>query len=117
MGVKTQEEYITGAQKACKVTTQKVRLETTIQLIHNISGQDPCWRENRMSMKCLDDSNYNKSLCQVEFENYNKCKAFWNTISWARRRAGKYPLIPETDEERAKYKQIYRETGTIPTEV
>ena len=68
-------------------------------------------------MKRLDDSNYNRSLCQLEFDNYNKCKAFWNSISWARRRAGKYPLVPETEEERALFKQKYRETGKVPVEL
>ena len=68
-------------------------------------------------MKCLDDSNYNRSLCQLEFDNYNKCKAFWNSISWARRRAGKYPLVPETEEERALFKQKYRETRKVPVEL
>ena len=46
------------AQNACRVTTQK----------------DPCWRENKISMKCLDDNDYNKGFCQVEFENYKNCK-------------------------------------------
>jgi len=101
MGVKTQDEYISSAQKACKVTVQK----------------DPCWKENKRSMKCLDENDYIKGKCQKEFENYNNCKAFWNSIYWARKRAGKYPFLPESEEERDLYKQKYRETGKIPTEL
>ena len=68
-------------------------------------------------MKCLDENDYIKGKCQKEFENYNNCKAFWNSIYWARKRAGKFPLLPESEEERDLYKQKYRETGKIPTEL
>ena len=91
-GIRKQEE-------ACRVTREK----------------DPCWRENKQSMKCLDDNDYNKSMCKVEFENYKTCKGFWNQVSWARRREGRYPLVPATEEERALFKRKYRETGKIPT--
>ena len=89
------------AQEACRVTHQK----------------DPCWRESKISMKCIEDNNYDKSMCQVEFENYKTCKGFWTSVSWARRREGKYPLIPETEEERTAFKRKYKETGKIPTDV
>jgi len=89
------------AQKACQVTTSK----------------DPCWRENKISMKCLDDNDYNKSFCQAEFENYKSCKGFWNSVYWQRKRAGLSPLVPETEEERTAFKMKYRETGKIPTEL
>lgn len=89
------------AQEACRVTVQK----------------DPCWRESKLSLKCLDDNSYNKSLCQAEFENYKQCKTFWNQVSWARRKEGRFPLVPESEEERAAFKMKYRETRKIPTEV
>ena len=92
---------IKKAQDACRVTREK----------------DPCWRENRLSMKCLDDNSYNKGLCQREFDNYKTCKTFWNSVSWGRRRAGLYPLIPESEEERNMFKTKYRETGKIPLEL
>ena len=92
---------ITKSQEACRVTREK----------------DPCWRENRVSMKWLDDNFYNKGACQREFENYKTCKTFWNSVSWARRRAGLYPLIPESEEERNMFKTKYRETGKIPLEL
>ena len=122
MGVKTQDEYISSAQQACKVTAQKVssyfQLNRTVGLVEdNIFCQDPCWKESKKSMKCLDDNDYIKGKCQREFENYNNCKAFWNTIYWARKRAGKYPLLPESEEERDLFKQKYKETGKIPTEL
>ena len=44
-------------------------------------------------------------------------QGFWNSVLWQRRRAGLYPLVPDTEEERAAFKQKYRETGKIPTEL
>ena len=79
--------------------------------------KDPCWRENKLSMKCLDDNGYNKGYCLKEFENYKNCKGFWNSVGWARKREGLYPLTPESEEERRAFKAKYTETGKIPTEV
>ena len=76
-------------------------------------GKDPCWKENKLSMRCLDENgdhqsirvlilpnnlsiisfwklnffiDYDKGKCQAEFENYRSCKGFWNSVSWARRK-------------------------------
>ena len=68
-----------------------------------------------MSMDCLDMNGYVKQLCSREFENYKKCKGFWNSVSWARKREGLYPLIPETEEERNSFRTKFKETGVIPT--
>jgi len=87
------------AQDACRVTARK----------------DPCWRENKLSMDCLSDNAYDKGFCQQEFANYRSCKGFWNSVSWARKREGLYPLIPNTEEERKAFKKKYAETGEVPT--
>ena len=89
------------SQEACQVTKSK----------------DPCWKENKISLKCLDENGYNKGYCQKEFENYRNCKGFWNSVSWARKRKGLFPLTPETEEERKAFKAKYIETGEIPTEL
>ena len=89
------------AQNACQVTATK----------------DPCWRENKLSMDCLDKNGYVKQFCQKEFENYRQCKGFWNSVTWARKRKGLYPLLPETEEERNLLKLKFKETGEIPTEL
>jgi len=78
-------------------------------------GKDPCWRENKLSMRCLDENDYDKGKCQAEFENYRTCKGFWNSVSWARRKEGLYPLVPVSEEERSAFKRQYARTGTIPT--
>ena len=53
----------------------------------------------------------------MEFENYRNCKGFWNSVSWARKKEGLYPLIPESEEERGAFRKSYIETGKIPTKV
>ncbi|ORX71585.1 cytochrome c oxidase-assembly factor cox-23, mitochondrial [Linderina pennispora] len=38
---------------------------------------DPCGIEAKASFKCLDDNNYDKSLCNEYFEAYRNCKQMW----------------------------------------
>ena len=89
------------AQDACQVNKTK----------------DPCWFENKLSMSCLNNNEYNKQLCSKEFENYKRCKGFWNSVAWARRRKGLYPLVPEMEKDRIAFKSKFKETGEIPTEI
>jgi len=79
--------------------------------------KDPCWRESKVSLACLDENGYDKGKCQREFENYRNCKGFWNSVSWARKREGLYPLTPESEEERKAFKAKYAQTREIPTTV
>ena len=34
-------------------------------------------QEQNLSMKCLEDYDYDKTACEVYFLNYKVCKAFW----------------------------------------
>nr|AQS22563.1 coiled-coil-helix-coiled-coil-helix domain-containing protein 7 [Pseudodiaptomus poplesia] len=77
--------------------------------------KDPCWRERQFSMKCLDDNGYDKSMCAAHFENFKQCKAFWMNVKFARRKQGLYPLVPESEEERAQFRKKFRDTGEVPT--
>jgi len=79
--------------------------------------KDPCWRENKLSLRCLDMNDYDKGRCQAEFENYRSCKGFWNSVSCARKREGLYPLVPEGEEERMAFKREYVRSGKIPSTV
>jgi cytochrome c oxidase assembly protein subunit 23 len=90
-----------GNEAACRVTEEK----------------NPCWKESKISMKCLDNNAYDKSKCEAEFENYKQCKTFWMKVKFARRREGLFPLQPDTEEERIAFRKKYRETGEIPASV
>lgn len=81
------------------------------------SDKDPCWRERKKSMDCLSENSYDRACCQAEFENYKQCKGFWVDVRWSRKKAGLYPLVPESEEERRAFKMKYAETGEVPTEV
>jgi len=87
------------SQEACQVTQIK----------------NPCWKENIASHKCIDDNNYDKSKCNLQFDNYNACKKFWGSVYYARKREGLYPYVPESEEERTAFKLKYKQTGQIPT--
>jgi len=80
-------------------------------------SKEPCWKERGMSMQCLSDNGFDKSQCGAYFENYKNCKTFWMEVKFARRREGLYPLVPTDEEERAKFRQQYRQTGEIPLKV
>ncbi|KAJ2712600.1 Mitochondrial copper homeostasis protein [Coemansia spiralis] len=38
---------------------------------------DPCAIEAKDSYKCLDENNYDKSMCASYFEAYRECKHLW----------------------------------------
>ena len=80
-------------------------------------NKDPCWKEHKISLNCLDENGYDKSLCQREFENYRNCKGFWNNVSWTRKKYGLYPLVPQSEEERMAFIKKYKLTGQVPSEV
>lgn len=55
---------------------------------------NPCSEEARASLKCLDDNNYNRRLCEGYFEAYRKCKTAWNARKAERRKHGLHPDDP-----------------------
>lgn len=38
---------------------------------------NPCVKEQKLSLKCLDDNGYDKEKCTSFFVNYNMCQKFW----------------------------------------
>merc|ERR1712198_573351 len=70
--------------------------------------KDPCIKENKMTYKCLDENNYDRTACANYFENYKRCKTFWGQVRVDRRRAGIEPNLPPA-EEREKIKREYLE--------
>lgn len=42
---------------------------------------NPCALEEKQSMKCLDDNNYEKDKCNYFFMQYRECKKKW--VSWS----------------------------------
>lgn len=70
--------------------------------------KNPCLKEHKLSFKCLDENNFNRDTCTGYFENYKRCKEFWNNIRVERRRAGIVPNLPPADE-REQIKKDYFE--------
>lgn len=52
---------------------------------------NPCTVEAKASMKCLDDNNFNRSVCEEYFEAYRNCKKAWTGRKAERRRQGLPP--------------------------
>ena len=42
--------------------------------------KDPCFKENKASLKCLNDNDYDYSKCNAFFANYKECKTFWMQV-------------------------------------
>ncbi|KAI8072495.1 hypothetical protein BC940DRAFT_292717 [Gongronella butleri] len=38
---------------------------------------NPCSMEEKQSMRCLDDNNYDKKKCEYYFLQYRECKKQW----------------------------------------
>lgn len=59
---------------------------------------NPCLKEQKLSLKCLDDNGYDKKKCSVFFANYTVCQNFWLEITKERRAKGIYPYLPPPEE-------------------
>lgn len=90
---KTEEERKENISKAAKVMHDE---------------KNPCIKEYKLSLKCLDENNFNRGICVDYFENYKKCKEFWEDIRIQRRKAGIVPNLP-TATERQQIKMEYME--------
>lgn len=75
--------------------------------------QNPCYFEGKASLKCINDNSGDKAQCGQFFENYKKCKKFWNDVFIARRQAGLKPYLPHP-EDRAPFMAKYARTRKIP---
>ncbi|GAA5809255.1 hypothetical protein MFLAVUS_002660 [Mucor flavus] len=49
---------------------------------------NPCALEEKESMKCLNDNNYDKRQCDYYFMQYKECKKKWQENRRTLRRAG-----------------------------
>nr|XP_045622278.1 coiled-coil-helix-coiled-coil-helix domain-containing protein 7-like [Procambarus clarkii]XP_045622279.1 coiled-coil-helix-coiled-coil-helix domain-containing protein 7-like [Procambarus clarkii] len=76
------------------------------KVVHD--DKNPCIKEHKLSFKCLDDNSYNRELCGSYFDNYNRCREFWNQVRVDRRKAGIVPHLPPA-EERDHIKKEYME--------
>uniref|UniRef100_A0A0K8RNV5 Coiled-coil-helix-coiled-coil-helix domain-containing protein 7 n=1 Tax=Ixodes ricinus TaxID=34613 RepID=A0A0K8RNV5_IXORI len=59
---------------------------------------NPCLKEQRLSLKCLDDNGYDKKKCESFFVNYNVCQKFWLSITKERKALGIEPALPPPEE-------------------
>ncbi|KAK8783951.1 coiled-coil-helix-coiled-coil-helix domain-containing protein 7 isoform X2 [Amblyomma americanum] len=62
---------------------------------------NPCHKEQQLSMKCLDDNGYDYDKCQHYFDNFKACKGFWVGVMRERRRNGIKPVLPPPEEREA----------------
>ena len=59
---------------------------------------EPCAKERKISLDCLDLHDYDHSKCQLAFENFRICKQFWNKIYRERAEKGIRPFFPPPEE-------------------
>ncbi|CAL7942166.1 unnamed protein product [Xylocopa violacea] len=67
---------------------------------------NPCFKEQNLSQKCLETNQYDYIKCDPYFENYRTCKKFWGMIMSRRKWEGTTPIVP-LPEEREKIKAEY----------
>ncbi|XP_063218027.1 coiled-coil-helix-coiled-coil-helix domain-containing protein 7 [Bacillus rossius redtenbacheri] len=81
-------------------------LKNTRENYQTSDYNNPCLKEHRLSLKCLDDNSYDKEKCEIFFANYKVCKAFWTHVRNERKRQGIEPFLPPP-EERVKIKEEF----------
>ncbi|XP_014666542.1 PREDICTED: cytochrome c oxidase-assembly factor COX23, mitochondrial-like [Priapulus caudatus] len=67
---------------------------------------NPCYLEQKLTYKCLNNKNFDQEACNNYFVNYNNCKAFWNSVRIDRKRKGIQPNLP-LPEDREQIKAEY----------
>ncbi|XP_063695676.1 coiled-coil-helix-coiled-coil-helix domain-containing protein 7 [Culicoides brevitarsis] len=75
-----------------------------------LEEQNPCLKEQKLSLECLDANSYDGEKCQLVFQNYKNCNAFWLKVQRDRRREGIRPLLPPAAEReaiKAEYRKRY----------
>ncbi|KAH0954901.1 hypothetical protein HN011_011146 [Eciton burchellii] len=71
---------------------------------HSLNAQrnqielNPCYKEQLLSLKCLDSNQNQHNKCEVYFMNYKNCKEFWSAIEIERRSKGIKPYLPPLNE-------------------
>jgi len=68
--------------------------------------RNPCLKESEMSLQCMNDSDYDRDKCTLQFMNYRNCLDFWTMIRRDRRKLGISPDLPPL-EERAQIRAEY----------
>ncbi|CAH1364586.1 coiled-coil-helix-coiled-coil-helix domain-containing protein 7 [Tenebrio molitor] len=69
---------------------------------------NPCLKEQEQTYKCFHKNDFDKDACQLQIQNYNVCKGFWNSVRAERRRKGIRPHLPPV-EDREKIKAEFFE--------
>ncbi|CDW58422.1 hypothetical protein TTRE_0000673301 [Trichuris trichiura] len=59
---------------------------------------NPCGKEAEISSKCLIRTGGSREQCQLEFQNYNLCRSFWDQVIKERRSKGITPFLPSPVE-------------------
>ncbi|KAG8315052.1 Coiled-coil-helix-coiled-coil-helix domain-containing protein 7 [Homalodisca vitripennis] len=73
----------------------------------NLEENNPCLKEHRASLKCLDKNGYDKDACGNYFANYRACMGFWNRVRAERRQRGIKPELPPVTEREAIRREHY----------
>ena len=72
------------------------------------SATDPCYKERRLSLKCMDVKGYTREHCVREFENFKNCKSFWTEVIRERKHDNITPHIPPLEERDAIFKAKFK---------
>ncbi|XP_075525928.1 coiled-coil-helix-coiled-coil-helix domain-containing protein 7 isoform X2 [Dermacentor variabilis] len=60
-----------GVMSQTSMRTQSLENATELR------NKNPCYKEQKLSMKCLEDNGYDYDKCQHYFDNFKACKGFW----------------------------------------
>lgn len=84
---------------------RRAKIDNATSQKHN----NPCLKEQRLSLKCLDEMQYDKEKCERYFDNYRRCQNFWIRVTKDRRINGIRPYLPPPEEREAVKKRYMEE--------
>ena len=77
-----------------------------------LEDANPCFDEQKKSLKCIELNSNDSDNCLREFENFKMCKTFWYEIQKYRKANGIEPSLPDK-EDRIQMKVSYMKTGSL----
>lgn len=78
---------------------------------------DPCFKERQMSLKCMDENDYDRDKCFKQFENFKSCNGFWLEVMKQRRRDRIKPVVPPIEERDQIRKEFFNKNTWWKTNI
>lgn len=69
---------------------------------------NPCLKESRQSLSCMNDNDFDREKCSLYFINYRNCLNFWKRVRADRQSQGIKPYLPLPEDRETIRNEYYK---------